>query len=71
MVNSIARLASGAENCTLSDWEKFCCTDKDRQLSMMQSLRDPLRRCSFRAESIAAVYGFSTDDRGVSLVTQS
>jgi class 3 adenylate cyclase len=68
MPNSLARLSLGAESSTISDWRAFYSSSQSRRLAVTQSLRDPLRSCTFRTEEIVAVFGYFLEEDGASLV---
>jgi len=58
MANSISKLPNSAESMNLTQWSNFSDQNKFGRLGDIQSLRDPLRRISFRTADILAVYGY-------------
>ncbi|NKJ71915.1 hypothetical protein GFL38_06380 [Rhizobium leguminosarum bv. viciae] len=65
MANSLSKLGSGADNCSLAEWADHL---RDLSPSRAQTLRDPLRSCSFRGETIHAVFGYYLGPNDASLV---
>ncbi len=68
MANSISSLIDGSESCGIESWQRYCAASVKEKLPMIQSLRDPLKNCSFRTEQILAVFGYFIGESECSLV---